>query len=221
MNRNYLLYLLGLSILLLIISIWLYSNSITHNSLHNSTITINNNEISHSHNDDEFHIHADFLVVLNGTIMNFSREEFMSKLHDEQHSYVHLHDMKGNVIHFHKENISLEEFFTSINMVFNQSCFVTHENISYCENTTNDNILQMYVNGSLNENMEQYVANDMDQILIIYGNYTDIEIQEFINLVSDEACIYSMICEDRIPEGGLESSCATGSTCLVDLDFLQ
>ena len=223
MNRNFLLYLLGLSILLLLISLWLYSyTSEYHNNNINNQILINTNQSqlhTHEHSQDEFHIHADFLVVLNNSIMNFSNKEFMSELHNEQHSHVHLHDMNGNVIHYHEENITLETFFISLNMSFNQSCFISHENISYCEDETNS--LQMFVNEEMNEEMNSYVAQDLDKILIIYGNYSDDEIEHYIKLVSDEACIYSMICEDRIPEGGIDSSCVTGASCIVDFDFLE
>ena len=223
MIRNYLVYLLCLAIILLLISTWLYSHTLNHhNSIHNMSIDNGNNSEKshiHEHSSNEFHVHADFLVVLNGTIMNFSKDKFMSELHNEQHSHVHLHDMNGNIIHFHEENITLETFFTSLDMNFNQTCFVTHENNSYCEGETN--LLQMFVNGELNKEMHNYVAEDLDRILILFGNYSNSEIDSFINLVTDESCIYSMICEDRIPEGGINSSCVTGSSCIVDLDFLN
>lgn len=212
MNRTYLLYLLGLAVVFLLVSIWLHSYT---NSL---IVPLEHLDMQHSHGDD-FHVHADFLVILNGTIMNFSREEFMSDLHNELHRDVHLHDMNGNVIHFHEENITLDIFFTSLNMTFNETCFITHENISYCQDDFNS--LHMFVNGVENTQMQEYVAEDLDQILIIFGNYSQSEIELYMNLVSDEACIYSMICEERIPEGGLNSSCVTGASCLVELDFLN
>ncbi|MFT4244554.1 MAG: hypothetical protein ACMXYB_03830 [Candidatus Woesearchaeota archaeon] len=223
MNRRFLIYLLVLAILLLFISIWLYSISLEYHSNNiNNQITINTNQNelqTHKHSEDEFHIHADFLVILNETIMNFSKQDFMSELHNEQHSHVHLHDMNGNIIHYHKENITLEKFFTSLNMQFNQSCFTTHENISYCEDEINS--LQMFVNGELNDEMQNYIAEDLDRILILFSNYSESQIEYYMNSVSDEACIYSMICEDRIPKGGVDSSCVTGASCLLDLDFLN
>ena len=215
MIRNYLVYLLGLAILLLIISIWLYSY--TSNYHNNNSINLTHN--SHSHLEDEFHIHADFLVILNNTILNFSKEKFMSELHNEQHPHVHLHDMNGKVIHFHEENITFEMFFKSLNIHLNESCFINYNNISYCQDDTNS--LQMFVNGEENRKMQNYVAEDLDRILILFGNYSNNEIDTFMNMVSNDSCIYSMICEDRIPEGGINSSCVTGASCLLDLDFLN
>lgn len=203
MIRNYLLYLLGLAILLLIISIWLHSYTSNYHNNNNINLTHNSNEHnSHTHLEDEFHIHADFLVILNDTILNFSKEKFMSELHNEQHTHVHLHDMNGKVIHFHEKNITLEIFFKSLNIHLNESCFIKYNNISYCQDNTNS--LQMFVNGEENKKMQNYVAEDLDRILILFGNYSNDEIDTFMSMVSNDSCIYSMICEDRIPEGGIK-----------------
>ncbi|MFP4401815.1 MAG: hypothetical protein ACLFPL_01150 [Candidatus Nanoarchaeia archaeon] len=216
MNRNYLLYLLIIAIITLGVSVALYSNinPTSAHSTHQPT----------DHSSDEFHTHADFLVVVNGTVLNFSQDKYMSGLHSNKHGYVHLHDGNGDVIHFHKENISLEEFFTSLDMKFNESCFVTDENKSYCEN--NQSSINMFVNGEENEEYEKYIAQDLDQILILVGDYTQEEEEFYINNVTNKACIDSNICKERIPEGYVgdsqgDGSCVTGSSCSVNLDFLN
>lgn len=212
MIKKILLSLLAISITILIGSVYFFDVT---NSSNTHPLT--------DHESDEFHVHADFLVVLNGTVLNFSNEEFMSGLHSNKHGYVHLHDGVGNVVHFHKENITLETFFTSLNMQFNKTCFETHENTSFCEDSSNS--LQLYVNETLIEEKQDYIARDLDQILVIYGNYTQEEINEYQSLVSDEACIHSNICKERIPEdfvSDAQGSCVTGFSCGgSELDFLN
>ena len=155
MIRKILLSLLIFSAIVLVGSLYFFFNTTNLNSSNTHPLT--------NHSSDEFHVHADFLVVLNGTVLNFSKDEFMSELHSNKHGYVHLHDGIGNVVHFHKENITIETFFTSLNMQFNETCFVTHKNISFCENSSNS--LSMYVNRALVEEKQNYVANDLDKIL--------------------------------------------------------
>lgn len=210
----------------ILLSLLIFSATVLVGSLYFFNTTNLNSSNTHpltNHSSDEFHVHADFLVVLNGTVLNFSKDEFMSGLHTNKHGYVHLHDSIGNVIHYHKENITLETFFTSLNMQFNQTCFVTNDNTSFCEDSSNS--LYMYVNGALVEEKQDYIANDLDQILVLYGNYTQEEIEEYQLQVSDEACIHSNICRERIPEdfvSDAQGSCVTGFSCGgVELDFLN
>ena len=159
----------------------------------------------------EYHIHADFRVYLNGTAWNFSQEKYVSDESKVLDPVLHLHDMDGNVIHQHAEGVTLGDFFRSLNMTFNSTCFVPDDGTEYCEN------LKMFVQHE-GEGWEQnpeygdYELQDIDRILITDSIEED-AIKEQMDSVTDMACIQSGTCPERGPPVG-ESSCS-GEVCLV------
>lgn len=157
-----------------------------------------------------YHTHVDFAVYLDGEKYDFVQEKFMSMEGNEKNPYTHLHDMDGNVIHFHAEGVSLNDFFQSIGMRLTQNCFRTETGQNYC-NTT-EKTLKMFVNGNQNNAFGTYIPNDLDRILISYGDETPNELQEQLDSVTDNACYYSEKCPERgIPP--LES--CSGGACPV------
>ncbi len=160
----------------------------------------------------EYHVHADFKVYLDKNPINFSQSKYQSTSTKINHDFVHLHDDNGDVIHYHAKNISLSEFFNSLNMNFTNNCFIDDLNNSYCNNE--DSKLRTFVNGIEIQNAPDYVANDLDRILIVYSNRTDFE--DLINNVTDEACIQSAKCPERGEPS--EGSCITGKVCAIDLN---
>ncbi len=158
-----------------------------------------------------FHIHADFKVYLNGTAFNFSQAKFMSTDNASIDKKVHFHDMDGDIIHYHAKNVTLAYVFGTLNMTYNSSCFVTDNRTAYCDDQ--DDSLRMLVRhtgGSWTEVQDgpDYVAVDLDQILITYGPAgSDISSQEAS--VTDKACIESQKCPER--------GNATDLTCAGDV----
>lgn len=150
------------------------------------------------------HEHIDFAVFLDGVRYNFSQERFMSG-DVELSEIVHLHDMKGNIIHKHAKGITLGYFFGTLGMKFNSTCFVV-DGAEYCSNE--GSTLRMFVNGKQNYDFDNYKLNDLDRILITYGDETTAQIAEQVSSVGNEACIQSGKC----PERGTapEESCSAG-----------
>ncbi|HLD60506.1 MAG TPA: hypothetical protein VI912_05890 [Candidatus Bilamarchaeaceae archaeon] len=163
-------------------------------------------------NDEGFHIHADFKVYLNGEEYNFSQEKYMSESSLTPSPFVHLHGINGEVIHVHAEGVTVGDFFDSLKIKFNESCFVLGEGTEYCRN--NDKRLEMYINGNLNNQFQNYVIQDLDRILITYGNPTSEGIQNQLGKVTDNACIESRKCPERGTPS--EGSCSSGTVCIVD-----
>ncbi|MFN7991053.1 MAG: hypothetical protein U0R44_02740 [Candidatus Micrarchaeia archaeon] len=162
-----------------------------------------------------YHTHADFKVFLNGTPFNFSQERFMSTNVSKKSDRVHLHDMDGDVIHHHARNITLADFFSSLNMTFNSSCFITDDGTSYCDSGAYR--LRMFVQhqgGSWMQDltMERYVFEDLDRILIFYGP-EEAGVSGAEAAVTDKACIQSEKCPER---GKATDSTCAGDVCLVD-----
>ena len=54
---------------------------------------------------------------------------------------------------------------------------------------------------------------DVDRALISFGPKSDEELWAQYAAVTDEACILSRLCEERIPEGGLPEEACGGYEC--------
>lgn len=161
--------------------------------------------------DKETHYHADFKVYVEGEFYNFSQEEFMSTPENIQSRNVHLHDDNGKIIHYHAEGITLENFFSSIGINFTSSC-IEVDQVEYCSD--GEKQLVMIVNGEITPLNPQYIAKDLDRILIAHVSLEENATELFEN-VTDEACIQSGQCPER-GDPFDESSCGPTS-CSVDL----
>lgn len=156
---------------------------------------------------DAIHLHADFKIYLNGQAYNFTQDKYMSSEGHHLSERTHLHDMNGNIIHVHAFGVTLGEFFNSLGMKFNSTCFRLDNGTEYCNVV--ENKLMMFVNGQENSQMEKYEPKDLDRILVTYGSNEN-EIQNQINSVTDVACIYSLKCPERGSPPN-ESSCIGGN----------
>ncbi len=158
-------------------------------------------------NPDPNHTHADFAVWVRGKQIDFSLPKYMSGLstdavHDETHSkYFHLHDANGRVIHRHKPDLSLGEFFTSIGFGFGSKvedewCWYALQEkrpFAACESGP----MKLYVNGKLTPgNPADYVFADNDKLLLTDALLQD-DITYQLGLLSNDACLYSRTCPER------------------------
>lgn len=153
----------------------------------------------------KIHEHADFAVFLDGVQYNFSQERFMTYNSTELSEIVHMHDMKGNIIHVHAKGVTLDLFFGTLGIKFNSTCFIV-DGLNYCNDGTRT--IRMYVNGRSNNEFDNYQPKDLDRILITYGSENDAQLASQISSVTNEACIQSGKC----PERGTapEESCSAG-----------
>lgn len=103
-------------------------------------------------------------------------------------SFIHLDESENKedasgVLHMHAAGVPLRIFFESIGGKFNETCLGVSGK-EFCNNE-NKNI-KFYVNGKPNNEFGDYVFNDLDKILISYGDINeDVGIQ--LNAVSDFA----------------------------------
>ncbi len=168
---------------------------------------------------NEFHIHADIAIYLNGQKVNLAQEKYMSDANHALNPFTHLHDMDGNVVHVHARNVSMGMFLESIGMKLEKECFTMDTGEKYCSNDANKLYVwingapeKIFVNGAIIENPADYVMQDLDQILITYGNETLAEQNNQFDSVTDNACIDSKKCPER-GDPADEGSCTTGSGC--------
>ncbi len=114
------------------------------------------------HQEKEFHIHADFKVYIDDNQIDFS--QLMYQLRSKS---VHVEDGIGDVVHVHKEGITIGDFFKTLDIKFNNTCIIIPMEDPHCN--TDNMKLSFYVNGIENDEFESYEIKELDKILISYG----------------------------------------------------
>jgi flagellar basal body-associated protein FliL len=117
------------------------------------------------------HVHAAFAVKLDGIKLNFSQPQYQVKS-----KYIHVENNDGNTLHRHSTSVPVGEFFNSLGMNLTDSCFTLENKTSYCSDGNSN--LEFYVNGNKTDSIANYVLNDDDRILIVYGNKNEMETQQ-------------------------------------------
>lgn len=142
-------------------------------------------------NPDPNHTHADFVVWVNGEMLDFSADELMSG----SSSDTHLHDGVGHVIHRHKPGLTLKEFFDSLQVGFDEKCYGSFAPMAdgfICGETA----FRMFVNGKEQPFDLEYVFSDTDRILLT-NTENDAEVTKELEGLTDDACLYSRTCPWR------------------------
>lgn len=146
--------------------------------------------------EEKYHTHFDLKVYLNGVAVNFSLAKYQSSKDNEFSPDIHFHDGNGKVVHIHKKGATLGELFNSFKL-----------------DLTKYQNLKTYVNGKETSDVQNYVPQDLDRILITSGNLTETQLKVQLDSVSNDACIYSEKCPERGKPpteecvGGLGSGC--------------
>ena len=143
------------------------------------------------------HIHADWKIYINGKEFDWSP---YTDLHQKQmvgdksvlgtSAFIHIHpaqspEKAGDVLHMHATGIPLWIFFNSIGMDFNKDCIILENKEKFCNDSNKK--LKFYVNGELNNEFENYAFNDLDKILISYGDENEEEINNQLASITDFA----------------------------------
>ncbi len=133
------------------------------------------------------HIHADFKVFVDGKPFNFADTKYYMKS-----SFIHLDDSQNKedalgVLHMHATGVPLWVFFKSIGMNFDKNCITLENNEKFCNDENKK--LKFFVNGKENNEFENYVFDDLDKILITYGEGNDLDQQ--LNSLGDFAKLHN------------------------------
>lgn len=158
--------------------------------------------------EEDYHIHADFRVILEGKAVDFNKAEYMETPYRPLSEKGHLHDFNPHVIHIEERGGTLNDFFGAIGMGLDGKCFYDGAK-KYCGGT--EKTLSMYVNGSRSAQHGNYEPEDLDRILIYYGESQPGK--EVFESLTSQACIYSKKCP--APEGFVfpEENCTTAKPC--------
>ena len=124
------------------------------------------------------HEHAAFLVKLDGVPIDFSQSKYQVKSR-----LIHVENNDGTTLHRHATNVPLIEFLKSVDMDIRNGCFVSDDGREYCD--TADKKLRYFVNGNQTDSIADYVINDNDRILVIYGDENGNELKQEINALRE------------------------------------
>jgi hypothetical protein len=131
-------------------SISVYSSNLTHNNPAYGVL-------------GSAHVHAALAVKVNGTKLDFSDSKYQVKSR-----FMHVENGDGDTLHRHATAVPVAEFFRSIKMNVTDTCFTDDNGTQYCNNG-NEN-LEFYVNGDKTSSIADYVFDEDDRILVVYGD---------------------------------------------------
>ena len=135
------------------------------------------------------HIHADFKVFVDGKPFNFADAKYYMKS-----SFIHLDDSQNKedalgVLHIHATGVPLWVFFKSIGMNFDKNCITLENNEKFCNDENKK--LKFFVNGKESNEFENYMFNNLDKLLISYGNENQEQIKNQLGSITDFATLHS------------------------------
>ena len=117
------------------------------------------------------HEHASLLVRIFGDTFDFSSPAYQIKS-----SWIHFEDSDGTTIHRHSTGVTLGYLFANIGIDIDSECYKFPDGRSFC--TNEDYSLKYYINHQIVKDINDYVLEEGDRILITYGNETPEQIEE-------------------------------------------
>jgi len=122
------------------------------------------------------HEHAAFMIKLDGKAIDFSQQKYQVKS-----PYIHVELRDGLTLHRHATGVPFSDFLHSVNMDIKGGCFISDDGKSYCNNGSQK--LRYFVNESERSSIMEYVLNQGDRMMVLYGNDSSASIaQDFETL---------------------------------------
>ena len=117
------------------------------------------------------HEHASLLVRIFGDKFDFSSPTYQIKS-----SWIHFEDSDGTTIHRHSSGVTLDYLFANIGIGIDNECYKFPDGRQFC--TNEDYSLKYFINHEPVKDINDYVLEDGDRILITYGSETSEQIEE-------------------------------------------
>ena len=117
------------------------------------------------------HEHASVLVKIFGDKFDFTSPAYQIKS-----SWIHFEDSDGTTIHRHSSGVTLGYLFANLGIGIDSECYKFPDGRQFC--TNEDYSLKYYINHRIVKDINDYVLDDTDRILITYCNQTPEEIEE-------------------------------------------
>ena len=128
------------------------------------------------------HEHAVFAVILDGEKIDFSQPRYQV-----QSNFIHVEGGDGTTLHRHAEGVPFGEFLNSVRMGIQDGCFIRDDGAQFCDDGFSQ--LRFFVNGQEVDSIVDNVLAEEDRFLVIYGNQTEEEIQQEIELLENTEVI--------------------------------
>ena len=117
------------------------------------------------------HVHSSLLVRIFGDKFDFSVPSYQIKS-----SWIHFEESDGTTIHRHASGVTLGYLFDSINIGIDDQCYIFPDGRKFC--TNEDYSLKYYINHQPVSNINDYIFEDGDRILISFGPETPEQLEE-------------------------------------------
>lgn len=127
------------------------------------------------------HAHAIFAVKLDGQDIDLSQRQY--QVGGTGNQYIHFEGGDGTTLHRHSTKVPIGEYLHSVGMDIRDGCFVTDEGgEQFCNDGKK---LRFFVNGEERSSIMDYVLQEEDRILIIYGDEDESDLQEEFDRLDD------------------------------------
>jgi hypothetical protein len=168
------------------------------------------------------HWHADFALYVRGQRFDFNKPQFISHEGAEKSQYAHIHEGKTpertQVVHVHYEQTTWDEFLRSLGFELvdptyegtKAACLKLPGGEKLCSTATES--FKFFVNGVRVDGVANMDIADLQRVLISYGSETAEQARQQFDTVSDQACILSEVCKDRIDPNEPPEECSKSST---------
>lgn len=123
------------------------------------------------------HEHAAILVRVFGDKFDFSLPDYQVKS-----PYIHFESQNGDTIHRHASNVPLSFLFKTIKVGLDDNCFIFPDKKpehTFC--TNEDYSLKFYVNHEKVPSISNYVIEEDDRILVLYGNENQTQVDNYLS----------------------------------------
>ena len=117
------------------------------------------------------HEHASLLVRIFGDKFDFTSPTYQIKT-----SWIHFEDSDGTTIHRHSSGVTLGYLFANLGIDIDSECYKFPDGRHFCSNE--DYRLKYYINHQIVKDVNDYVLEEDDRILITYGSETPEQIEE-------------------------------------------
>ena len=156
------------------------------------------------------HWHADFVVVVNGEQFDFNQAPFISTEGNEVNPFVHIHYPRPTVVHVHREQTTWDEFMRSLGFELTDTALTLPDGRTF--QTGDAGTLRFFVNGTRIDTLAFESIADLSQVLITFGSESEEEIRRTqLPLITNDACIPSELCRDRMPADPEKEPCSKSS----------
>ena len=117
------------------------------------------------------HEHASLLVRIFDDKFDFSVPSYQIKS-----SWIHFEESDGTTIHRHASEVTLGYLFDSLNIGIDSECYSFPDGRQFC--TNEDYSLKYFINHKPVSDINDYIFEDGDRILISFGSETPEQIEE-------------------------------------------